>query len=99
MRRVEWSNAFKADYQREKNGLHKETLGAKLGAVGTLLQNHEPLPAANCDHPLAGQWKGRRDCHVCPDLVLIYSKPKDAKGNDLGVVRFERLGSHSELGL
>ena len=34
-----------------------------------------------------------RDCHVKPDLVLIYQKP------DADTLRLVRLGSHSELGL
>ena len=41
----------------------------------------------------AGEWKDYRDCHVRPDLILIYRKP-DAEHLDL-----VRLGSHSELGL
>ena len=31
-----------------------------------------------------------RDCHVKPDLVLIYEKPE-------GVLSLARLGSHSEV--
>ena len=34
-----------------------------------------------------------RDCHVKPDLVLIYQKP------NADTLRLVRLGSHSELGL
>ena len=45
------------------------------------------------DHALVGSWAGYRDCHLRPDLVLIYRKPDD---NTLELVR---LGSHSELGL
>lgn len=45
------------------------------------------------DHPLGGEWKDHRDCHIRPDLVLIYRKPDDA------VLQLVRLGSHSELGL
>ena len=44
-------------------------------------------------HALTGDWKDHRDCHVKPDLVLIYQKP------DADVLRLVRLGSHSELGL
>jgi addiction module RelE/StbE family toxin len=33
------------------------------------------------------------DCHVKPDLVLIYRKP------DAETLQLVRLGSHSELGL
>ncbi|MBV9693274.1 MAG: type II toxin-antitoxin system YafQ family toxin, partial [Alphaproteobacteria bacterium] len=43
--------------------------------------------------PLGGDWKDHRDCHIKPDLVLIYRKP-DAKTLEL-----VRLGSHSELSL
>ncbi|MBV5308792.1 MAG: type II toxin-antitoxin system YafQ family toxin [Chromatium okenii] len=45
------------------------------------------------DHALNGHWEEYRDCHVKPDLVLIYRKPDD---NTLQLVR---LGSHSMLGL
>ena len=44
-------------------------------------------------HALSGDWRDHRDCHVKPDLVLIYQKP------DAATLRLVRLGSHSELGL
>jgi mRNA interferase YafQ len=44
------------------------------------------------DHALSGDWKDHRDCHVKPDLVLIYRKP------DADRLQLVRLGSHSELG-
>ncbi len=44
------------------------------------------------DHPLSGDWIDHRDCHIKPDLVLIYRKTE-------GVLQLVRLGSHSELGL
>jgi mRNA interferase YafQ len=51
------------------------------------------LPTRYVDHPLAGEWKDHRDCHIRPDLILIYRKP-DAESLEL-----VRLGSHSELSL
>ena len=45
------------------------------------------------DHALSGEWGDHRDCHVKPDLVLIYQK----SGAD--TLRLVRLGSHAELGL
>ncbi len=53
----------------------------------------QPLAERYRDHPLGGEWKDHRDCHVRPDLVLIYRKP------DAAVLQLVRLGSHSELGL
>jgi mRNA interferase YafQ len=43
------------------------------------------------DHDLSGDWSGYRECHILPDLLLIYRKPDDA------TLRLARLGSHSEL--
>ena len=45
------------------------------------------------DHALTGNWRDYRDCHIKPDLVLIYQKPES------DILRLVRLGSHSELGL
>jgi mRNA interferase YafQ len=42
---------------------------------------------------LSGNWIGFRDCHIKPDLVLIYEKPGPL------MLRLVRLGSHSEIGL
>ena len=58
-----------------------------------LLADDTPLPRRNFDHPLSGEWDDHRDCHIRPDLVLIYRKPDDES------LELVRLGSHSELGL
>jgi mRNA interferase YafQ len=55
--------------------------------------NDQPLGERHCDHALTGDWQDCRDCHMKPDLVLIYGKP------DAEVLQLVRLGSHSELGL
>lgn len=56
------------------------------------LAKDEVLEPKYKDHPLKGDYIGFRDCHVKPDLVLIYSKKKDA----LLLTAF-RINSHSEL--
>jgi mRNA interferase YafQ len=61
--------------------------------VVDMLAADKPLPRRNFDHPLTGEWNDHRDCHVRPDLVLIYRKPDDTS------LELVRLGSHSELGL
>lgn len=93
MREISYTNRFKRDYKREKAGRHGKTLDADLMHVVRLLAADTPLPRRNFDHPLSGEWKDHRDCHIKPDLVLIYRKP-DAKSLNL-----VRLGSHNELGL
>lgn len=92
MRTIRHTNRFKRDYKREKAGRYGKTLDPELAQIVRLLAADVPLPHRNFDHPLSGEWRDHRDCHVRPDLVLIYRKP-DTENLDL-----VRLGSHSELG-
>ena len=93
MRTIKYTSRFKRDYRREQSGIHAKSLDGDLLAVVKLLMADKPLPRRNFDHPLSGDWKDHRDCHIRPDLVLIYRKPDDAS------LELVRLGSHSELGL
>ncbi len=93
MRAIERTGQFKRDYKRLAKGRHRVTLDGDLVPVLAALANDQPLEPRHRDHALTGDWKDYRDCHVKPDLVLIYQKP------DAGTLRLVRLGSHSELGL
>ena len=93
MREIERTTQFKRDVKRELKGQHRATLGTMLANVLGLLVNDSPLAERYRDHSLTGEWTGFRDCHLRPDLVLIYEKP------DPDTLRLVRLGSHSELGL
>ena len=93
MRTIDWSNQFKRDYRRESRGRHGRELDALLSNVLPILQADEALADKHRDHALTGDWKDHRDCHIRPDLVLIYRKPDDE------TLQLVRLGSHSELGL
>jgi mRNA interferase YafQ len=62
-----------------------------VSTVVELLLSGQVLPEKNRDHALSGDWVGYRECHIKPDLLLIYRKP------DADTLRLARLGSHSEL--
>ena len=64
----------------------------KLDAVITVLRKGEKLPERLHDHPLVGNKKGHRECHVEPDWLLVYRV--DAKRLVLTAVR---TGSHADL--
>ena len=92
MRTIERASAFKRDYKRIKaTPRHRQDIDDLLSDVLSQLSIDKPLPKANRDHSLGGDWKGYRDCHIKPDLALIYGKP------DAQTLRLARLGSHSEL--
>ncbi len=93
MRTPDYTGQFKRDYKREAKGRHRLTLEADLRPVLSALLADAPLELRHRDHPLTGNWQDHRDCHVKPDLVLIYQKP------DVQTLRLVRLGSHAELGL
>ncbi len=90
--KIERTSQFKRDYKRESKGQHRTTLAVDFGEVLNVLITDQPLDQKYHDHPLSGNWSDHRDCHVKPDLILIYRKPE----ND--VLQLVRLGSHSELG-
>ncbi|MGD0662576.1 MAG: type II toxin-antitoxin system YafQ family toxin [Syntrophorhabdales bacterium] len=93
MREIRYTTRFKHDYKREKSGRYRKIIDEALMEVVNLLAADRPLPLVNVDHPLLGEWADYRDCHIRPDLILIYRKPDDTH---LDLVR---LGSHSQLGL
>lgn len=93
MRTISRTARFKKDFKREAKGRHRATLDDDLREVLMLLASDAFLPVRFHDHPLTGEWQDHRDCHIKPDLVLIYRKP------DAESLQLVRLGSHSELGL
>lgn len=92
MRDIVRSSRFKRDWKRELCGRYGKVLTPELRLVLEHLVIGQPLPPRYRDQQLGGEWRGCRDCHLRPDLVLIYRMFPDR-------VEFVRLGSHAELGL
>lgn len=90
MRVVKPTRAFQKDFRRKATGIHRSGLQL-LPAVVDLLAHDELLPAQFKDHALKGEWEPHRECHLRPDLLLVYRKPDDE------TLTLVRLGSHSEL--
>jgi mRNA interferase YafQ len=87
MKRLSQSNQFLKDIKRmRKRGKDIK----KLQSVVNTLANKETLHPRHRDHPLVGEWKTCRDCHIEPDWILIYY-------TDSNILRLERTGSHSDL--
>jgi mRNA interferase YafQ len=91
MRTISRTAKFKKDYKREVKGQHRATLDADLLAAISFLAADAALPERFHDHPLTGEYTNHRECHLKPDLLLIYKKPDDQ------TLRLVRVGSHSEV--
>ena len=74
MYRIEVSNKFKQSLKKlRKGGINLKP----INDVINILSKGEILPAKYKNHPLRGNLKGYYDCHVLPDLVLIYKIEKE----------------------
>jgi mRNA interferase YafQ len=87
MRTPLYTKQFEKDLKKmEKRG---RTLKKIKGVIKKLV-NEDRLDARNKDHKLIGNYKGRRECHIEADWLLIY------KLTDSEII-FERTGTHSDL--
>ena len=87
--RIERASRFKKDYKTIKKRGYDIRL---LQEVISMLAKGEPLPEKYQDHPLKGDYKGCRECHITPDWLLIY----EMADNTL-ILYLTRTGTHSDL--
>ena len=87
MKSFRLTGRYRRDYKRiAKRGYDLDQLDALLD----LLVGGQPLPAVWQDHPLRGQWKGYRECHIRGDWLLIYKATEQE-------VLLAGTGTHSDL--
>ena len=80
-------------YRRElKIVLSRGKDESKLKEVIKILAAGENLPAKYADHPLAGKWKGYRECHIEPNWLLVYRIH-----DDILVLALMSTGTHSDI--
>jgi mRNA interferase YafQ len=91
---IDWSNAFKRDYKREYRTLGRD-LDVVLSDFLVLLIMDTSIPDKYQNHKLSGEWAGLLECHLKPNLLLVYGTINQDEDNDL--LWLVRLGSHSEL--
>ena len=87
MRKIIIGKKFKKDSKKH----YLEFVSNSWIEAVNCLCNDVPLPQKYCDHALQGESDGVRDCHIKPDLILLYVKT----GTDF--LELLRIGTHSEL--
>jgi mRNA interferase YafQ len=80
-------NSFKKDYKK-LNAKEKEALKSVIRE----LADGKTLDPQYQDHKLIGNYLGCRECHVKPDLLLIYKID-----NNILELALVRAGNHSKL--
>ncbi|HOP08460.1 MAG TPA: type II toxin-antitoxin system YafQ family toxin [candidate division Zixibacteria bacterium] len=87
MLKLKTTTRFEKDYKKARTSGRDMF---RLKRVMTWIADEEPLPPELHDHKLIGNYRGRRECHLAGDWLLIYKIEDDS-------VIFERTGSHSDL--
>ena len=85
---LDYSSQFKKDFKKITKLSIPDII--EVGNVISTLQKGIALEAKYVDHALVGNWNGFRDCHIKPDLVLIYRTDKD-------YLQLARIGSHNDV--
>ena len=86
---IVWTSQFKKDY---KLAMKRHLDIDQLDEVIKVIASGEPLDPKFKDHPLSGDWKGYRECHVQPDWLLVYKL-----FNDTLILTLTRTGTHSDI--
>jgi mRNA interferase YafQ len=87
MRTPAYTRQFERDMKRcRKRGKNLD----KLKIIMRTLIAEKSLDPLHRDHRLIGNYRGRRECHIESDWLLIYKL-------DGEMIIFERTGAHSDL--
>ena len=98
MRFISETHTYGRDFHYAERGRYRLVIRNELPDVIAALAADQPLPVKYRDHMLTGNWASHRECHIKPDLLLLYMKIDDVSFEDkIGELRLVRLGSHSEL--
>ena len=84
---MKFAHAFKKSYRK----LAQKEQDLMFELIDRLA-NNETLEEKHHDHKLKGEFLGYRECHIKPDLLLLYQKH-----DDILVLVCINVGNHSEL--
>jgi mRNA interferase YafQ len=82
-----FSSRFKKELKKYE---HKPDVLKEFNEVLKFLLFGKQLPEKYKDHSLIGNYVGYRECHIKPDVLLIYKIDEEH-------LYLSRIGSHSEL--
>ena len=88
MLKIRYSNQFKKDFKKLRSSPLPDL--KLVFEIISALEKNVILDKKYKDHELSGNWAKFRECHIKPDLLLIYKVNSEE-------LQLARLGSHSDL--
>ena len=89
--RIVYATTFKKELKKYKNQPIK--LSKIIEIINILIEKgSEGIPMDKKPHLLTGNYKGCMECHIEPDLLLIWKQYEEEK-----LITLNRVGTHSEL--
>ena len=88
-RELHIARSFKTDIKKLSDQEKSETR-----SVVQKLQKDEVLDPNLRDHALHGNYEGYRECHVRPDLLLVYKKTDNG---EIHLLSLARINSHTNI--
>lgn len=79
------------EFKKAVKKLNQKDIDLLIEVLDKLINNQTPEPKHK-DHKLKGKYKDLRECHIKPDLLLIYQKLE----KELILIAIN-IGSHSDL--
>ena len=92
MRIPKHTKRFRREYAKAKRS------GKKIQKLDTVLQTLNSgmlLAPTYKDHPLHGEWRNVRDCHIEGDWVLLYELGFDENGNE--TITYHAIDTHENI--
>lgn len=90
-RELHIARSFKIDFKKLDKSEKLETREVVLK-----LQKDEPLEERFKDHSLHGNYEGFRECHIRPDLLLVYKKTDNFQDR-IYILALARIDSHTNI--
>ncbi len=90
-RKLHIARSFKTDFKKLSKSEKEET-----NVVVQKLQKDEPLEKKYKDHSLHGNYEDFRECHIRPDLLLVYKKTDNIE-EELYILSLARINSHTNI--
>ncbi|MCD5381946.1 MAG: type II toxin-antitoxin system YafQ family toxin [Candidatus Pacebacteria bacterium] len=87
---VHKSSRFKKSLKRIKQ--HASFKADRLKLAITVLSEGKELPKEYHDHKLTGNLAGHRECHLAPDILLVYQID-----DGFLLLTLVNIGNHSQL--